>query len=104
MSQLALGSVEIEMAHKTGKAVVVEVPVEAFNESFYKPCAVDAFIENTPFRPDFSDDPHGWTFPTRPGLAPLPEVISKSVLYLELDSGNARVTLTLLPFSPVQQP
>lgn len=98
MSQLALGEVEIEQAYRDGMAVVVEVPVEAFGEEFYKPCAVDAFTENTPFRPNLSEDPYGWTHPIQSGLSPLPEVIAKSVPYHDLGDANTLVTLTLLPY------
>lgn len=100
MSQLALGEVEIEQAYRDGMAVVVEVPVEAFGEEFYKPCAVDAFTENTPFRPNLSEDPYGWTHPIRSGLSPLPEVIAKSVPYHDL--GDANILVTLLPYPQSQ--
>lgn len=98
MAQLAMPRRELDLARLDGMAVVLDVPIAAFRQDFYKPCAADAFHENTLFRPDHTPAPHGLTHPTRDKLPPLPEVIARSVPYEKLGDTAILATLTLLPF------
>ncbi|CAK0776107.1 hypothetical protein CCP3SC1_810003 [Gammaproteobacteria bacterium] len=81
LEELALSLNEINEAHRAGMVVVeVMVPASVFTKPLYKPAAVDAFDENTHFRPHTNDDkPFGWTVSLRPGLAPHHELNSESV-------------------------
>lgn len=98
LEELALPPEEIDRAEKDGMAVEVMIAATNFHQSFYKPSALDAFNENTLFRPDHSTAFHGKTVPLRSGLNSRPELISRSVAYTGLGNDDTEIVLTALPF------
>jgi hypothetical protein len=99
MQRLALCEDTLLQAEKDRHVVVVTMPEAGFTnvgEEVYKPNALDGYRANTKFRPELSGKPHGLTFPDDPALAPLPELVSASILYK--DMGTVEVTLFAVPF------
>jgi len=66
----------------------------------YKPCALDTFWEDTAFRLDHSERPHGMIHPARPDLQGHPELISRSVHYSEWQPRLEKIDLEWLRSSP----
>ncbi|MFA7239670.1 MAG: hypothetical protein WC091_06125 [Sulfuricellaceae bacterium] len=98
MEELALSPEEIERAEKDGMAVEIMIAATDFHQNFYKPSAVDAFHENTQFRPDHSAAFHGRTAPARSELNSRPELICRSIAYTGIGDDNSKIVLTALPF------
>jgi hypothetical protein len=99
MQRLALCEATLLQAEEDRHVVVVTMPKAGFvsvGEEVYKPNALDGYHADTKFRPELSGKPHGLTFPDDPALAPLPELVSASILYE--DVGTVEVTLFAVPF------
>ncbi len=90
---------DIEAIRQEG-GVVVLVPAHVLAGQTYKPCALDAFWENTAFRPDHSEKSYGMTHLARPELKGHPELISRSYRYSDWQSRLERIDLEWLTPSP----
>lgn len=101
MEELALSPEEIQRAEKDEMAIEIMIAAADFHQHFYKPSAVDAFNENTQFRPDYSNAFHGKTAPARSGLNSRPELICRSISYEGIGNDDTKIVLTALPFIPV---
>lgn len=55
----------------------------------FKPTAIEGFYENTPFHPELTGLPYGMTKPSDTSLRGRPELISKSISYV--DSGITKI-------------
>ena len=95
MEELMLDPQSIDVARREG-AVVISIPARMLAGQTYKPCALDAFWENTSFRPDHSARPHGMTCPARPELQGHPELISRSVAYRDWQPRLEKIDLEWL--------
>lgn len=97
MKELGLSDLDITDAKAAGYAVVVEVPTESFGEvEFYKPCALDNFIEDSNFCPDCTTAPHGWTRHRVTNQKGHPELISEPMQYSEFT--GSQVNIYLIPY------
>ncbi len=93
--ELMLDLKDIEAIRREG-GVVVLIPAHLLDGRTYKPCALDAFWENTSFRPDHSEWPHGMTHPARSDLKGHPELISRSYPYKGWQSRLEKIDLEWL--------
>jgi hypothetical protein len=99
MCRLALSETTLLQAERDGHVVFVTMPEAGFNNSgrtVYKPSALDGYCRETKFRPELSGMPHGLTCPDDDALAPLPELVSASISYINI--GKVEVTLFAVPF------
>lgn len=93
--ELMLDQKTIDAMRREG-GVVISIPAWVLAGQTYKPCALDAFEEDTWFRPDHSDKPYGMTHPTQPGLNGHPELISPSVPYSKWQSRLKKIEVKWL--------
>ncbi|WP_089728150.1 hypothetical protein [Candidatus Thiosymbion oneisti] len=95
MEELMLDPQSIDDARREG-GVVILIPPQLLADQAYKPCALDAFWEDTSFRPDHSERPYGMTCPARPELKGHPELISRSYSYSDWQSRLEKIDLEWL--------
>ncbi|WP_133510134.1 hypothetical protein [Candidatus Thiosymbion oneisti] len=95
MEELMLDPQSIDDARREG-GVVISIPPQLLADQTYKPCALDAFWEDTAFRPDHSERPYGMTCPARSDLQGHPELISRSYRYSHWQSRLEKIDLEWL--------
>jgi hypothetical protein len=99
VKQLALPQFNIGEASESGGVAEISIPHEAFKDPLYKPSALDGFMKNSPFAPDLTDTPHGWSKPDDPTAhPPRPELVSRAFAYAELRGSAASIRVATIPY------
>lgn len=100
MKELALSGNEIKKARDDEFAVEISINPKDFNETLFKPTALDAFDPDTGFEPELTGKPYGYTAPCDRGLKSWPELVSKSRAYINIIKNNsAEIMVRKIPFS-----
>ena len=91
MQALALSPRQIDQARLDGFALLVSIDRADLQQNLYKPSALNAFVADTLFRPDISDNNYGLTAPVNKAYPPVAEVVSATIEWQQLAGNKVQI-------------